>query len=100
MRKKARIAAYVAAAAFVVAGIRTVVSFAAFSRAERQFGSIQKGESRTSVISKLGKPNYYSGKCGVSILQKRTAQLSTSILIRSRQLFLITTSFRFLKTNG
>jgi hypothetical protein len=27
--------------------------------------SIQNGDSRTSVVTKLGKPNYYPGPCGV-----------------------------------
>jgi hypothetical protein len=44
---------------------RTTVSFARFSKVEREFGFIQDGESRASVIARLGKPNYHAAKCGV-----------------------------------
>jgi hypothetical protein len=49
----------------VAATARTSVSFARFSNVERKFASVQDGESRVSVITRLGRPNYYSGRCGV-----------------------------------
>lgn len=44
---------------------KTVYAFVRFSKVERQFSTIQTGDSRASVITKLEKPNYYSGGCGV-----------------------------------
>ena len=44
-------------------GLRTAVSFRRFVGVERHFGSIHNGESRLSVIRRLGTPNYHTGKC-------------------------------------
>jgi hypothetical protein len=44
---------------------RVVVAFARYSKLERQVAFIQIGDSRASVIARMGMPNYYSGTCGV-----------------------------------
>ena len=44
---------------------KATYGFVRFSNVERQFSTIQTGDSRASVITKLGKPNYHSGGCGV-----------------------------------
>jgi hypothetical protein len=49
---------------FVLA-VRTVVAFARYSKVERGFASVHVGKSRDVVITKIGKPNYHAGKCGV-----------------------------------
>ena len=49
----------------LVAGLRIAISFVRFSKVERKFASIQVGQSRQEIISRLGKPHYYSGRCGV-----------------------------------
>jgi hypothetical protein len=45
--------------------VRVVVAFARYSKVERQVAFIQIGDSRASVIARIGMPNYYSGTCGV-----------------------------------
>ena len=52
-------------AVLLVLALRTVVAFARFSKVEREYASIQHGQSRASVTAKLGKPNYHAGKCVV-----------------------------------
>jgi hypothetical protein len=47
--------------------LRVVIAFERFSRVEQDFKSIQNGQSRASVTAKFGKPNYYSGKCGMMV---------------------------------
>ena len=44
---------------------RIVVAFLRYSKAERYFASVQVGETRASVIARMGNPNYHAGKCGV-----------------------------------
>jgi hypothetical protein len=44
---------------------KIVIAFARYKKAERSFASVQIGDSRTSVIGRMGKPNYHEGKCGV-----------------------------------
>jgi hypothetical protein len=60
-----RIALIVGSGVLLVFAVKTAAAFARFSRVERQFVTVQTGESRTSVIAKMGKPNYHSGGCGV-----------------------------------
>jgi hypothetical protein len=48
---------------FVLVG-RTALAFVRFGKVERGFSLIQDGESRASVLARLGRPNYYEGKCG------------------------------------
>ena len=43
---------------------RTALAFARFGKVESGFPLIQDGESRASVVARLGRPNYYEGKCG------------------------------------
>jgi hypothetical protein len=40
-------------------------AFARYAMVERRFISIQAGDTLDSVKDKLGRPNYYQGKCGV-----------------------------------
>lgn len=44
---------------------KVLLAFSLYHRVERSFASVQIGESRASVIGKMGKPNYHAGKCGV-----------------------------------
>jgi hypothetical protein len=44
-------------------GARLEFSFIHFHHVEREFPSVQLGQSSDSVISMLGKPNYHSGEC-------------------------------------
>jgi hypothetical protein len=63
--RRARVILILAFGIVLVLSVRTVVAFARFSRVKREFVSVQNGESRASVITKLGKPNYYAGAGGV-----------------------------------
>ncbi len=65
MSRNVRIALTIAACVLLVLTVRTVVAFARFSKVEREFSFVQDGQSRAAVITKIGKPNYYAGKCGV-----------------------------------
>jgi hypothetical protein len=65
MTRRARISLAFAAGILLVVALRTAVSFRRFSRVERRFASVQNGESRASIVAKMGTPNYYAGKCGV-----------------------------------
>ena len=46
-------------------GLRAAYAFSRFSQMKRQFPSVQIGDTRASVMGKMGKPNYHSGPCGV-----------------------------------
>ena len=48
-----------------IAGLRIAISFVRFSKVEREFASVQIGQSRQEIVSRFGKPRYYSGRCGV-----------------------------------
>jgi len=65
MSRKTRIALSLTVGVLLILTVRTVVAFTRFSRVAREFASVQDGQSRASVITKMGKPNYYAGKCGV-----------------------------------
>jgi len=49
----------------LILGLKAALSFARFAKVERNFSSVAIGQSRDSVVGRLGRPNYYSGKCGV-----------------------------------
>jgi hypothetical protein len=49
----------------LVLATRTIVAFTRYARAERSLATVQIGDSRASVIGKMGRPNYHAGKCGV-----------------------------------
>ena len=49
----------------VILLVRVDYAFARFSRVQHQFASVHAGDSRASVLDRMGKPNYYSGACGV-----------------------------------
>jgi hypothetical protein len=55
----------VCALLLLILGLRTAISFARWAKVERGFESIQVGQSRLTVVGKLGRPNYHSGPCGV-----------------------------------
>jgi len=50
----------------LILGLRTTMKFAQWTKVQREFDSIQVGQSRLTVLGKLGKPNYYDGPCGRS----------------------------------
>ena len=62
--KKNRIASIVGIVVLLILAGRVVVAFKQFTKVEREFQSIRQGQSRASVITNFGKPNYYAGKCG------------------------------------
>lgn len=49
----------------IAASAKMTVAFMRYMRVERKFSSIQTGDSRDYVMSKLGNPNYYQGRCGI-----------------------------------
>jgi len=65
MSRNVRIALTLTVGVLLILTLRTVVAFAQFSKVERGFVSFQNGQSRSSIITKMGRPNYCSGKCGV-----------------------------------
>src|ERR1035438_8434543 len=64
MRKRT-IFGLVCAFLLLILGLRTAISFGRWAKVEREFESVQVGQSRLTVVGKLGRPNYYSGRCGV-----------------------------------
>ena len=52
-------------ALFLFAGAKLATAFARFSKIEKEFSSVELGQSRISVLGILGSPNYHEGKCGV-----------------------------------
>jgi hypothetical protein len=63
--RKARIALILSVCVLLVLAARTVAAFLRYSKAERYFVAVQIGDSRASVIARMGKPNYHAGECGV-----------------------------------
>ena len=63
--RKARIALIFSLCLLLALAIKTVIAFGRYAKSERSFASVQIGDSRVSVIGRMGKPNYYEGKCGV-----------------------------------
>ena len=63
--RRTRVILILVASIVLVLAVQTVVAFARYSKVERGFASVHLGESRAVVITKIGKPNYYAGKCGV-----------------------------------
>ena len=64
MRKR-KVAGLVCLTFLLATTLRASVLIARFAKVQREFSSLQIGQSRQSVVSKLGKPSYYSGRCGV-----------------------------------
>lgn len=65
MKRAARILGVVIILVFVVIALRTYFAFVQFWRVERGFKTVHLGQPRSSVFAKFGRPNYYSGSCGV-----------------------------------
>ena len=63
--RNVRIALTTVACLLLFVAVRTVVAFVRYSRIEREFPTIRVGQSRGAVVTSMGKPNYYAGKCGV-----------------------------------
>ncbi len=64
MSRSTRIVLAIGAAILLVIAGRIVLAFVRYDRVEREFPRIQSGESRASVVARLGRPNYHEGKCG------------------------------------
>jgi hypothetical protein len=64
MRKRT-IVSLVLACLLLILGFKAVVSFARFSKVKRGVNSVLVGQSRLAIVQKLGRPNYYSGSCGM-----------------------------------
>lgn len=65
MSRRTRNVLILVASIVLVLVVRAVFAFTRYSKVERGFASVHVGESRAAVIAKIGKPNYYAGKCGV-----------------------------------
>ena len=65
VRRKSRVIGLIAAIFLFAALTRMVVAFVRYEIVERRFSLIQVGDTRDSVMARLGRPNYYRGKCGV-----------------------------------
>ena len=61
-----------ALALLIAVSLKAIYAFTRYSRVEHNFSSIQMGDSRASVVSKIGKPNYHSGPCGVIHFPSKT----------------------------
>jgi HAMP domain-containing protein len=70
MSRRTSIGLVFVAAALLALSVWTAFAFRRLSRTEQQFPSVHAGDSRVSVLAKLGKPNYHAGECGV--MQPRT----------------------------
>jgi len=74
MTRKRQILSGIVLGALLLLTIRFVLSFRRYQRVQGQFELVQVGDSKDSVDARLGKPNYYSGACGViHIPDKRCA---------------------------
>jgi hypothetical protein len=47
----------------LIIGVRATISFDRLSYVERHFASIKAGDTRESVTSSFGRPNYHAGPC-------------------------------------
>jgi hypothetical protein len=63
--RKSKMIVGIGAVLLTMTATKLTVAFVRYARVESRFSSIRDGDSRDSVISKLGKPNYYRGRCGV-----------------------------------
>ena len=63
--RKVRVSLILSLCVLLVIAAKTVIAFGRYAKAERSFASVQIGDSRASVIGRMGKPNYHEGKCGV-----------------------------------
>ena len=64
MPHKSRTFLVISVAIVLVIVGKAVLAFARFGRVEREFSALRPGESREAVVARLGRPNYYEGKCG------------------------------------
>src|SRR6476619_5506089 len=65
MKRKGHIVGLVILLLLIFAVIRLAVAFTRFSQVEKASASVELGQSRTSVLTTLGRPNYHEGGCGV-----------------------------------
>lgn len=63
--RNVRVALILSVCVLLVIAARAVAAFVRYSKAEHYFASVQIGDSRASVIARMGKPNYHAGGCGV-----------------------------------
>ncbi len=73
--KKGRIALLTSLGMLLVLGSRIAVSFARFSEVEQRFSTIHPGQSRESVETALGKPNYHEGRCSADFSPPQSCTL-------------------------
>jgi hypothetical protein len=62
---KVRVALILSFCLLLAIAAKTFIAFGRYTKAEKSFASVQIGDSRASVIGRMGKPNYHEGKCGV-----------------------------------
>jgi hypothetical protein len=63
--RKGRITLILSLCILLVLATKVVIAFTRYARVERLFRSVQVGDSRVSVLGKIGMPNYHAGECGV-----------------------------------
>jgi hypothetical protein len=63
--RKGRVALVLSLCILLALAARLTIAFHRYHKAKQSFASLQIGASRISVVRKMGKPNYYAGKCGV-----------------------------------
>ena len=63
--RKGRITLILSLCILLVLTTKVIIAFTRYVKVERLFGSVQVGDSRASVLRKIGKPNYHAGDCGV-----------------------------------
>src|SRR5215469_13198326 len=74
--RKVRIALIVSFCLLLVIAVKTVIAFGRYAKAEKSFASVQVGDSRASVIGRMGKPNCHEGKCGVIHFQGKNCKVA------------------------
>ena len=73
--RKSKIIVLIGSLVLIAVTAKLVTAFVRYARVESRFSLIQTGDSRDFVMSKLGKPNYYQGKCGVIHVPDKSCSL-------------------------
>jgi hypothetical protein len=60
--RKFRVALILGLCLLLVIAAKIVIAFRRYTKAEKSFASVQIGDSRASVIGRMGKPNYHEGE--------------------------------------
>jgi hypothetical protein len=61
--RKGTIFKIVGTSLILILGLRTTMNYVQWTKVQREFDSVQVGQSRLTVLGKLGKPNWGAGRC-------------------------------------